>query len=438
MEKILVIIKREYLARVRTRAFLIGTIITPVFLVLLGAVPAFLASRGGGERYIAVLDQSGDPGLFDSFEKKIKEGDSKGKDDQEGKSDQEGRSDQQLGIHLTRVVVPPDADWDQLKKAYQEDARKDSDKGYLVLPSRVLDDAQPEYNAKNTSDFFTKEKLERSLSDAITDRRLVRAGFGQSNISQYTKHVSLVTNKVDEKGETHDSGQSFAIGFVMLLFIYMTTLMYGISMMRGVIEEKQSRIVEVVISSVKPFQMMMGKLIGVGAVGLTQYLIWVFSAATLASVGIKAFGGSKLQIPAIPSSMLICFVVYFLLGYFLYATLYAMVGSMCSSEDDSQQLSMPVTMLLVIPMMVFWVVIRDPNGSAAIAMSMIPFFAPTLMMMRIAVISPPLWQVLLSMALMLVTIVAIVWVASKIYRVCILMYGKRPSLADIGRFLRYA
>jgi ABC-2 type transport system permease protein len=420
MEKILVIIKREYLARVRTRAFLIGTIITPLFLLLVGALPAFLASRGAGERYVTVLDQSGDPTLFASLDKKVGEGNS------------------EASLHLTRVVVPPDKNLEELKRSYQEEAQKDSDKAYLVLLPGVLDDAQPEYNAKNVSDFFTREKLERSLSDAITERRLTRAGFGQTDISQYTKHVSMKTNKVTEQGETQDSGQTFAIGFVMLFFIYMTTLMYGISMMRGVIEEKQSRIVEVVISSVKPFQMMMGKLIGVGAVGLTQYLIWVLSAATLASVGVKVFGGSKLKIPAIPASMLVCFVVYFLLGYFLFATLYAMVGSMVSSEDDSQQLSMPVTMLLVIPMMVFWMVVRDPNGTASTVMSMIPFFAPTLMMMRIAVISPPLWQVLLSMFLMLLTIVAIVWVASKIYRVCILMYGKRPSLAEIGRFLRYA
>jgi ABC-2 type transport system permease protein len=420
MEKILVIIKREYLARVRTRAFLIGTMITPLFLLLVGALPAFLASRGAGDRYVTVLDQSGDPSLFDSLDKKVKEGNS------------------EAIVHLTRVVVPPDKNLEELRRSYQEEVQKDSDKAYLVLLPGVLDEAQPEYNAKNVSDFFTREKLERSLSDAITERRLTRAGFGQTDISQYTKHVTMKTNKVTEQGETQDSGQTFAIGFVMLFFMYMTTLMYGISMMRGVMEEKQSRIVEVVISSVKPFQMMMGKLIGVGAVGLTQYLIWVVSAATLASVGVKVFGGSRLKIPAIPASMLVCFVVYFLLGYFLYATLYAMVGSMVSSEDDSQQLSMPVTMLLVIPMLVFWMVVRDPNGTPSIVMSMIPFFAPTLMMMRIAVISPPLWQVLLSMFLMLLTIVAIVWVASKIYRVCILMYGKRPSLADIGRFLRYA
>jgi ABC-2 type transport system permease protein len=420
MEKILVIIKREYLARVRTRAFLIGTMITPLFLLLVGALPAFLASRGAGDRYVTVLDQSGDPSLFDSLDKKVKEGNS------------------EAIVHLTRVVVPPDKNLEELRRSYQEEVQKDSDKAYLVLLPGVLDEAQPEYNAKNVSDFFTREKLERSLSDAITERRLTRAGFGQTDISQYTKHVTMKTNKVTEQGETQDSGQTFAIGFVMLFFMYMTTLMYGISMMRGVMEEKQSRIVEVVISSVKPFQMMMGKLIGVGAVGLTQYLIWVVSAATLASVGVKVFGGSRLKIPAIPASMLVCFVVYFLLGYFLYATLYAMVGSMVSSEDDSQQLSMPVTMLLVIPMLVFWMVVRDPNGTPSIVMSMIPFFAPTLMMMRIAVISPPLWQVLLSMFLMLLTIVAIVWVASKIYRVCILMYGKRPSLADIARFLRYA
>jgi ABC-2 type transport system permease protein len=420
MGKTLVIIKREYLARVRTRAFLIGTIITPLLLLLSGAVPAFLASRGAGERFVTVLDQSGDPNLFEVLDHKIKEGES------------------ETSIHLIRVVVPADTDMDKVKPEYKKEAEENSDKSYLVLLPGTLEGVQPEYNAKNVSDFFTRERLERSLGDAITERRLIRAGLGQTDIGQYTKHVSMTARKVTPEGETEDSGQSFAIGFVMLLFIYMTTLMYGISMMRGVIEEKQSRIVEVVVSSVKPFQMMIGKLIGVGAVGLTQYVIWVLSAVTLMSLGVKAFGGSRLHIPAIPTSVLVCFVVYFVLGYFLFATLYAMVGSMVSSEDDAQQMQMPVTMLLVIPMLVFWMVVRDPNGSGATILSMIPFFAPTLMMMRIAVISPPWWQVLLSMLLMLLTIVAAVWVAGKIYRVCILMYGKRPSLSDVGKFLRYA
>src|SRR5262249_1847872 len=160
MGKTLVIIKREYLARVRTRAFLIGTIITPLFLLLSGAVPAFLASRGAGERFVTVLDQSGDPNLFEVLDHKIKEGES------------------ETAIHLIRVVVPADTDIDKVKPEYKKEAEENSDKSYLVLLPGTLAGVQPEYNAKNVSDFFTRERLERSLSDAITERRLIRAGLG--------------------------------------------------------------------------------------------------------------------------------------------------------------------------------------------------------------------------------------------------------------------
>src|SRR6185369_13272795 len=223
-----------------------------------------------------------------------------------------------------------------------------------------------------------------------------------------------------------------------LFFIYMTVLLYGISVMRGVIEEKQSRIVEVLVSSVKPNQMMLGKVIGIGLVGLTQISVWALSALLLTTVGVSTFAARGLTMPNIPVSLLIYFVVYFVLGYFLFATLYALVGSTVSSEEEAQQAQIPVTMLLVVPMMIFNMIIANPTSTASIGLSMVPFFAPTLMMMRIAVVNPPLWQILLSMLIMLATILGCVWVAARIYRVGILMYGKRPSIAELGRWLRYS
>jgi ABC-2 type transport system permease protein len=223
----------------------------------------------------------------------------------------------------------------------------------------------------------------------------------------------------------------------MLFFIYMTVLMYGITVMRGVMEEKQSRIVEVIASSVKPTQMMLGKLVGIGLVGLTQYGIWVGSAAALTAAGASMVSRQGFKMPTIPFSLLLYFVAFFILGYFLYATLYAMVGAICATEEEAQQAQMPVTMIIIVPMLLFPMVMNNPSSGVSMALSLVPFFAPTLMMMRIGLVNPPVWQVLLSMALMVATILIAVWVAARIYRVGILMYGKRPSIAELGRWLRY-
>ena len=231
--------------------------------------------------------------------------------------------------------------------------------------------------------------------------------------------------------------QDFMIAFALLFFLYITVLFYGIFVMRGVIEEKQSRIVEVLISSVRPTQMMLGKLLGIGLVGLTQIGIWALSTGLLSLFGATMFASQGAKVPNIPISLLVYFVVYFVLGFFLYATLYAMVGAIVSSEEDAQQVQFPVTMLIVMPMMLFGMVMSNPSSTSSILLAMMPFFAPTLMMLRIAVINPPVWQVILSMLIMVVTILGCVWVAAKIYRVGILMYGKRPSIAELGKWLRY-
>jgi ABC-2 type transport system permease protein len=184
--------------------------------------------------------------------------------------------------------------------------------------------------------------------------------------------------------------------------------------------------------------MMLGKVIGIGLVGLTQIGLWALSAFLLTTVGVSSFSSRGVPIPSLPISLLVYFVVFFVLGYFLFATLYALVGSTVSSEDEAQQAQMPVTILLVVPMLIFNMIIANPTSSASVAVSMVPFFAPTLMMMRIAVVNPPLWQILGSIAIMLATILGCVWIAARIYRVGILMYGKRPSIAELGRWLRYS
>ena len=433
MKKVLIIIKREYLVRVRTRAFLIGTIVTPLLMLGLIALPMFFATRGGGVRRVTVLDQTGDSDLVDAINRSL--------DSRSESSEEVNRNDPGVGrtrYILTRRVIAPGEDLQVVQSEFQKQAGKDPDSTYLVLRAGGLDKLEPEYYAKNTSD-FSIGTLERAITDAAASLRLKRAGLNQSQINAYTRRVELRRNKITSSGEIQEGGATdFVLAFVMLFFIYISVLMYGLFVMRGVIEEKQSRIVEVLVSSVKPTQMMLGKVIGIGAVGLTQIGVWVLSLLLLTTFGVSAFSSRGVTMPNIPIMLLVYFVVYFLLGYFLFATLYAMVGSTVSSEEDAQQAQIPVTILLVVPMMIFNMIIANPTSGASIALSMVPFFAPTLMMMRIAVVNPPLWQILLSMAIMVATILGCVWISARIYRVGILMYGKRPSIAELGRWLRYS
>lgn len=426
MNKIGIVIKREYMTRVRAKAFIIGTILSPLILLALILLPGLLTAKSGGERQITVLDQSGDPALFEGIKNRL---------DSTSAGFNSRRQFGNMEFRLQRVVVPPEQDVMSLTSTYNERVEKNSKESYLVFKKGILQDEAPEYWAKNPGDLAVGN-LERAISAVIIERRLTQANLQKEEIEKYTKAVNLL--KYNPKGEEEKGIPRFVIGMVMLFFIYMTTLFYGIFVMRGVIEEKQSRIVEVIISSISPFELMMGKLIGIGLVGLTQYLIWILSAVLMASLGASMFANQGVVMPAIPISWMVYFVIFFVLGYFLFATLYAMVGAMVSTEEDAQQAQMPVTMLVVVPMLLFGMVMANPDSPISTGLSMVPFFAPTLMMMRIAMVNPPLYQVVGSMVGMVLTIIVAVWIVGKIYRVGILMYGKRPSIAELGKWIRYS
>jgi ABC-2 type transport system permease protein len=182
---------------------------------------------------------------------------------------------------------------------------------------------------------------------------------------------------------------------------------------------------------------MMGKLVGIGLVGLTQYAIWILCFVLVLAFGTSFFDSQGIPLPQIPPSLIIYFVLFFILGYFLFASLYAMVGAIVSNEEDAQQVQMPVTLLVIIPMLLFGLVVTNPNSTISTILSMVPFFAPTLMMMRIAMINPPIYQIVITMLGMILTIIGLIWLVGRIYRIGILMYGKRPSISELGRWLRY-
>ncbi|MGH7811339.1 MAG: ABC transporter permease, partial [Candidatus Binatia bacterium] len=252
---------------------------------------------------------------------------------------------------------------------------------------------------------------------------------------ELTKEVALKV--VNERGESERGRVMLA--FTLVMFIYITVLVYGVAVMRGVMEEKQSRIIEVLLASVKPFDLMLGKVIGIGLVGLTQYVFWaIFGVLTSVLPAASAMTFSGFSLPKISVSLMIFFVVYYLLGYFLYATLYAMVGAIVSNEDDGQQVQWPVSMTFAMSLVVATLVMENPNGTATTILSLIPFFGPSLMFLRIAMGAAPAWQIAVSIALLVVTIIGVIWIAAKIYRVGMLMYGKRPTIPELAKWLRYS
>ena len=225
---------------------------------------------------------------------------------------------------------------------------------------------------------------------------------------------------------------------MMVFFIYFTLIIYGIYVMRGVLEEKSNRIVEVIVSSVKPFHLMLGKIVGIGLVGLTQIAIWVSFAALLSAPQLAmALSISSANLPKVSGVSLAFLPVFYILGYFLFATIYAGIGSMFNSEEDAQQFMGVANLFLIAPMILLMPVMKNPDGTMATALSLFPFFSPILMYLRIVVQTPPAWQIALSIGIMLATIVLMIWLVAKIYRVGILMYGKKPTIPEIARWLRY-
>jgi ABC-2 type transport system permease protein len=324
---------------------------------------------------------------------------------------------------------------------------------YIYIPEDVLEigaresavrESEPEeekveYVSDHTTDFEKLRALTRALNNVVIEKRLKREGLDPQKVAQYIKRVELQPIKITKKGEEKDTGGTFMISYILALIIYMAILIYGQVIMRGVIEEKSSRVVEVVLSSLKPFQLMMGKILGIGAVGLTQFSIW-----TLFGIGASVYGtsfipaGANFAMPSIPAHVFVYFVIFFILGYFLFGTLYAAIGSLVNSEKEAQQLVMPVTMFLIIPIMLMIFIIRAPNSSLAVFLSFIPFFSPILMFLRITVLIPPFGQIGASIVILILTILLMIWLTAKIYRIGILMYGKRPKLTEIVRWIRYS
>ena len=442
MRKFLAVVKREYVQRVRTKFFVIATILGPVLMAAFTIVPALMFSiKAGGPTRLAIVDQTGK--MYERVARELTSGKKTNKDgspqtatqppvgNNNPKEQVDETGDLFQGSFVVEEVHVDSRALEQIRD--QLDSRiqnKDLD-GYILLPPNLLKEEQPEFRARNAADPFTKNYVERSISRAVRGQRLVEANIDEKSVEKASEPVNLKTTGAGGAESKGEAGFYFALGVGIL--IYMSVLLYGQFVLGAVIEEKETRIAEILFSSMRSFPLMMGKLIGVSLVALTQLGIWGLAFAIFS---LWAAGGSSITLPHVPPMLLVYFAVYFLMGYFIYSTVYAVVGSMVTTTQEGGQLALPIVLMLVAGFYLSFSIIRSPNSSLAFWASMFPFFAPITMMVRIVTETPPMWQIVLSLGIGVATIVGLVWLASRIYRVGMLMYGKKATIPEVWRWIR--
>jgi ABC-2 type transport system permease protein len=451
MNKISVIIKREYITRVRKKSFIIMTILAPVLMAAIILVPTLLMMNQSGElKKIAVVEDNSD--LFKGVIKNTKD---------------------------AEFVYLPNTKVDDLKKTFETSGYY----GILYISPELIHTPNAVYIiSKKQPPIGLLQYIESSLKKEIERQKLL--AYKIENLDDIMKNVetnvSVQTKKLDEFGveKGTSTGIAMALAYILGFLMYMLVFIFGAQVMRGVIEEKTSRVVEVIISSVKPIQLMMGKIIGIALVGLTQFMIWIFLTVGIVTV-LKTTILPKTNITEVsqvmPQSMMsgnqqttgttqvsvmspqaaefskmfdsamnqpwgliiICFVFYFVTGYLLYASVFAAIGSAVDNETETQQFMLPVTIPIILGLMVAMGTMQNPESPLSFWCSIIPLTAPIVMMARIP-FGVPYWQIAVSMVIMLLTFASFVWMAAKVYRTGILMYGKKTSWKEMWKWLRYS
>ncbi|MDN5200540.1 ABC transporter permease [Fulvivirgaceae bacterium BMA10] len=433
MNKILLIIRREYLTRVRKKSFIIMTLLAPVFMGTIWVVPIWLAVQGDTEqKVIEVVDESG---LFkDKF-----------------------RNKKNLTFNFINNNI----------NEAKEGLKNNDHFGILYVPKLDLDDPKGiTFFSWSNPSVSLESTLENAIKDQIEDIKLRESGIDKAMLERLKTFVDIQTINLGEDGEKEsNSGVATVVGIFSAIILYFFLFFYGAQVMRSVMEEKTSRIVEVIVSSVKPFQLMMGKIIGVAGVGLTQFLLWIILTLVVGVSVLSFFNydmsmmqnpeqvqeimaqlpdSEKGKIQAIDKAMhniktipiakiFFSFIFYFLGGYFIYAALFAMIGSAIDHESDSQQFMFPLILPLIISISISGAIIQEPNSSLAFWLSMIPLTSPVVMMIRLP-FDIPAWELFLSMFLLVTFFLLATWVAGRVYRVGILMHGSKVNYRTLARW----
>jgi ABC-2 type transport system permease protein len=427
--------KREFLEFVQTKTFLIGTILGPLLIAGLLALQVFILTRtGGGDYSLVVVDQSGAnigerfnatlPGIASAVPI--------------------GRPT----TYRTALIAEP-ANLKHVTDSLESRIQADSLDGYLIIPPGVLTGDKASYFGQNATSQTVTNTLRLALQNTVQSARLTAQGIDPSQVAGALKPVQLDAQKTGGKGVTGSAEGGQMIGFFMAFAIYLVVLLYGAAIMNGVLEEKRDKIVEVIVSSLRAKDLMIGKVLGIAGAGLLQMSIWVLtvgivlayagSIATILNLSpekARAFNSVAQMLPDVPLSVGIVFLIYFAGGFFIYATLYAAIGSIATTNQEAQQLVFPAMLPIIIGFFMSMVAVENPDSSMSVAGSMIPLTSPLVMPIRAVSGSASALEIALSVALVAITGLAILWVSAKIYRVGIFATGKRPTMAELGRWIR--
>lgn len=415
MRNITLIARREYLEQIRGRAFRLTTVLVPaLFALIIGVM--YLAGRSAtGVKHVVIA--SNDAVLANDIGAQLR-----------------AHNDAKSNVDVQAPTRPED------RAALVEKVRTKSIDGFLWIETSPGKDPIAVYESQSSGDFITDAKLGSALNHAVVRERLAGSGIKAGDVDALLKDVNVETRQVNKEGKEVKSNAltSFYKGYVMALLLSMTTMIYGMNVARSIIQEKTSRIFEVMLASAKASDMLAGKLIGVGAVGLTQIAIWVIVGAALA--------GSALAGPVLSGSLAIhfswvegvLFPVYFVLGYLLYASLFAGLAATCETEQELQMYTPLAALPVWLSFALIIMVVNNPDSFLSVAASLFPATAPIIMMLRLGSQRPPDWQFAASIGIMLLSIWAVLWFSSRLYRVGILMYGKRATLPELLRWLRYS
>jgi len=424
--QIFLVLRREYITRVRSKGFIWATILVPLGFAAFIGVMVFIQVWESDETFeIGVKDETGQ--IFQSL----------------------------YDINPDRYLDQMDISLDSLRSMVQTDDLT----GYIIITEENVSAGQnPEliYSGSGGMEFLMS--VESDLREVIREEKLRRADVSDDVKQIYDERISLDSRRLTREGLEEDDDTVFLsfVGFLLGIVIFISIFSYGGYVTRGVIEEKTNRIVEVIASSVRPIELLIGKMAGVGALAITQFGIWIITFTGLSAVAgpialslmesssqmtgdmaaVEAELPAFLDLPSLPPSLIIYFILFFILGYLLYSSLFAAIGSAADSETDTQQLMMPVALPIFISYFIMFHTWRSPDSILSVVSSIIPFFSPILMVTRIAITEVPFWQIATAIILMIITFAGTMWVSSKIYKVGILSYGSTASYKDLLRWIK--
>ena len=427
MAKLWAIVKREYLERVRTRWFIFATVFGPIFFGAMIIIPAVMAKRSKS--------------TVEFSNTRILDATTTGLGYRVADAMNRGRA---AGALAPQVVVLKTDAISQAESTATRQVMKKQLSGYLIVDEGTLRGEEVRYAGRNATSLGDMERVRSSVKEAVLAQRLEQAGIDSSRVRDMTFiPLKLNPERITDKGRGGSGTVSIIFAGAIAFLLYMTIVLYGQNVLRGVLEEKTTRVAEVVVSSVQPETLLAGKILGVGAVGLTQQILWVITTVLMFKLRkpiLAKFGVSTMPfaLPEISIGLALLLLLFFLLGFVFYSSLYAAVGASVNSEQEAQQAAQPMLILLVATAIFINPILINPTSTLSTVMSLLPFSAPIIMPLRLALGSVPWYELVISLVGVLLACWGATWLAARIYRVGLLMYGKRPTLREMARWVSYS